>query len=143
MNRPAKGVICVPSAEHYWVVKEDVKPSHIYIYVTKFDCTLYACRKLGVWRQTNINICPDLGSLSTILKGSKQKYLGRVGWSALDTGWGGGIWGGGLGLGHARGAWRAGLSYSGALASWQLYSLMNLRSDVSHAFFLTNDLESS
>ena len=30
MNRPAKGVICVPSAEHYCVVKEDVKHSHIY-----------------------------------------------------------------------------------------------------------------
>ena len=26
MNRPAKGVICVPLAEHYCVVKEDVKP---------------------------------------------------------------------------------------------------------------------
>ena len=30
LNRPAKGVVYVPSAEHYCVVKGDVKPSHIY-----------------------------------------------------------------------------------------------------------------
>ena len=32
LNRPAEGVICVLSAEHYCVVKEHVKPCPIYIY---------------------------------------------------------------------------------------------------------------
>ena len=47
MNRPAKGVICVLSAEHYCVVKEDIKPSHIYsLYV-------YICNALFLSALTN------------------------------------------------------------------------------------------
>ena len=32
MNRPAMGVVCVPSAKYYFVVKEDVKPSNIFAF---------------------------------------------------------------------------------------------------------------
>ena len=33
MNRPVKGVICVPSAKHYYEVIAVVKPTHSYMYI--------------------------------------------------------------------------------------------------------------
>ena len=52
LNRPAKGVICVPSAEHYWVVKEDVKPSHNHSYI--LPTVALCCLKNKWWRTTTV-----------------------------------------------------------------------------------------